>query len=151
MTRKRYIAIHTFHSDKSKEAFYAFNAENPQTDQEMLEAWTFEKCQLAATWFSDDDFFFCHWLAESDQDIHQALKLTGYFLNRHAFGTYPGHNPDARTRFMERLRRKVDSSTSPNPKNQAMVFSTLQSKFSPNITASEISSRITILSAAIRP
>ena len=57
MTRKRYIAIHTFHSDKSKEAFYAFNTENPQTDQEMLEAWTFEKCQLAATWFSDDDFF----------------------------------------------------------------------------------------------
>ena len=77
MTRKRYIAIHTFHSDKSKEAFYAFNAENPKTDQEMLEAWTFEKCQLAATWFSDDDFFFCHWLAESDQDIHQALTSMG--------------------------------------------------------------------------
>ena len=51
------------------------------------------------------------------EDIHQALKLTGYFLNRHAFGTYPGHNPDARTRFMERLRRKVDSNTSPNSKN----------------------------------
>lgn len=39
------------------------------------------------------------------EEIHQALKLTGYFLNRHAFGTYPGHNPDARTRFVERLRK----------------------------------------------
>jgi len=39
------------------------------------------------------------------EDIHQALKLTGYFLNRHAFGTYPGHDPDARTRFVERLRK----------------------------------------------
>ena len=40
-------------------------------------------------------------------DIHQALKLTGYFLNRHAFGTYPGHEPDARSRFMERVRKKA--------------------------------------------
>ena len=39
------------------------------------------------------------------KDIHQALKLTGYFLNRHAFATYPGHDPDARTRFVERLRK----------------------------------------------
>ena len=44
------------------------------------------------------------------EDIHQALKLTGYFLNRHAFGTYPGHDPDARTRFMERLRKNVGPS-----------------------------------------
>ena len=51
------------------------------------------------------------------EDIHQALKLTGYFLNRHAFGTYPGHDPDARTRFMERLRKKVDLSSSPKPKS----------------------------------
>ena len=41
------------------------------------------------------------------EDVHQALKLTGYFLNRHAFGTYPGHDPDARTRFVERLRKTV--------------------------------------------
>ncbi len=38
------------------------------------------------------------------EDVHQALTLTGYFLSRHAFGIYPGRAPDARTRFMERLR-----------------------------------------------
>ena len=43
----------------------------------------------------------------SIEDVHQALKLTGYFLNRHAFGTFPGHDPDARTRFMERLRKSA--------------------------------------------
>ena len=38
------------------------------------------------------------------EDIHPALKLTGYFLNKHAFGIYPGQEPAARTRFLERLR-----------------------------------------------
>ena len=77
MTRKRYMALHTFHSDKSKEAFMARNATNTSTVKEWAAAWTFEKCQCVATWVGDDDFFFCHWLAESDQDVHDALTSMG--------------------------------------------------------------------------
>ena len=77
MTRKRYIAIHTFHTDKSKEAFNDWNAENPSTEEEFFKAWNFEKCQCVATWIGDDDFFFCHWLAERDQDVHEALTSMG--------------------------------------------------------------------------
>jgi hypothetical protein len=77
MTRKRYMALHTFHSDKSKEAFQARNLGNTSTQREWAEAWTFEKCQCVATWVGDDDFFFCHWLAESDQDVHEALTSMG--------------------------------------------------------------------------
>ena len=77
MSRKRYMAIHTFHSDKSKEAFQAMNAADTKSEKEWAAAWTFEKCQCMATWVGDDDFFFCHWLAESDQDIHDALTSMG--------------------------------------------------------------------------
>ena len=77
MTRKRYIAIHTFHSDRSKEAFHAWNSENPSTEEEFFEAWNFERCQCVASWVGDDDFFFCHWLADSDQDVHEALTSMG--------------------------------------------------------------------------
>jgi DNA repair protein RecO (recombination protein O) len=41
------------------------------------------------------------------EDIQQALKLTGYFLNRHAFGTYPGNAPAARNRFIERIKTEA--------------------------------------------
>ena len=44
----------------------------------------------------------------SKSEVYQALKLTGYFLERHAFGTYPGHAPDARARLIERLRKGVE-------------------------------------------
>ena len=77
MTIKRSIAIHTFHSDKTKEAFKAMNAQDTSTEEVWFEAWTFEKCQCVATWVGDDDFFFCHWLSESDQDVHEALTSMG--------------------------------------------------------------------------
>ena len=77
MNRKRFIAIHTFHSEDSKKAFQAMNAEDTQTEEEWFATWTFEKCQCIATWVGDDDFFFCHWLSETDQDIHKALTAMG--------------------------------------------------------------------------
>ena len=90
MTRKRFIAIHTFHSDKSKEAFQAMNAKDTSTEEEWFEAWTFEKCQCVATWVGDDDFFFCHWLAESDQEVHEALTSMG--LDEYVFtACYQAH------------------------------------------------------------
>ena len=77
MNRKRFIAIHTFHSEDSKKAFQAMNSEDTQTEEEWFETWTFENCQCVATWVGDDDFFFCHWLSESDQNIHKALTAMG--------------------------------------------------------------------------
>ena len=77
MIRKRFIAIHTFHSEESKKAFQKMNAEDTQTEEEWFANWTFEKCQCVATWIGDEDFFFCHWLSETDQDIHKALTAMG--------------------------------------------------------------------------
>ena len=77
MTMKRFMAIHTFHSDETKAAMAAMTSDDPTTQKEWAESWKFEKCQCVATWIGDDDFFFCHWLAETDEDIHNALRQNG--------------------------------------------------------------------------
>ena len=77
MSQKRFMAIHTFHSAKTKEAFFAMIAEDTSTKREWAKEWTFDKCRCVATWAGDDDFFFCHWLSETDEDIHNALRDTG--------------------------------------------------------------------------
>ena len=71
---KRFMAIHTFHSDETKAAMAAMTSDDPTTQKEWAASWKFEKCQCVATWIGDDDFFFCHWLAETDKDIHNALR-----------------------------------------------------------------------------
>jgi DNA repair protein RecO (recombination protein O) len=42
--------------------------------------------------------------ARSSADIHMALKLTGYFLNRHAYAPASGQMPEARNRLLDRFR-----------------------------------------------
>ena len=74
MTMKRFMAIHTFHSDETKAAMAAMTSDDPTTQKEWAASWKFEKCQCVATWIGNDDFFFCHWLAETDEDIHNALR-----------------------------------------------------------------------------
>ena len=71
---KRFMAIHTFHSDETKAAMAAMTSDDPTTQKEWAASWKFEKCQCVATWIGNDDFFFCHWLAETDKDIHNALR-----------------------------------------------------------------------------
>ena len=77
MTMRRYMAIHTFHSEKTKEEMFNWAAENLATQKEYMASVTHEKCRCVATWLGNEDFFFCHWLAETDQDIHNALKEDG--------------------------------------------------------------------------
>ena len=77
MTMKRFMAIHTFHSDETKAAMAAMTSDDTNTQKEWAASWKFEKCQCVETWIGNDDFFFCHWLAETDEDIHNALRKNG--------------------------------------------------------------------------
>jgi len=45
----RFMAVHTFHSDQTKEAMAAVTSENPATQKEWAASWKFEKCQCVAT------------------------------------------------------------------------------------------------------
>ena len=50
MTRKTFMAIHTFHSDEAKQEFFGGMPESETTDTEWAEGWSFEKCRCVATW-----------------------------------------------------------------------------------------------------
>ena len=78
MTMKRFMAIHTYHSEEAKKAMMQWAAENTSSQKEFMAAQVFDKCQCLATWSGqDDDFFFCHWIAETEEDIHNALGENG--------------------------------------------------------------------------
>ena len=73
MARKKYMAIHTFHSDEMKKAFFRGLHKSELTDFEWRDGYIFEKCQCTGTWVGDDDFFFCQWESESEEDVLKAL------------------------------------------------------------------------------
>ena len=52
-------------------------AENKASQREFMAGQVFNKCRAFATWLANDDFFFCHWLAESEEDIHAVLRENG--------------------------------------------------------------------------
>ncbi len=37
----------------------------------------FDKCQCTAVWVGSDDFFFCQWESETEDDIHKTLSEMG--------------------------------------------------------------------------
>ena len=77
MALRRFMAIHTYHSEETRKAMMQWAAGNEATQKEFMAAQVFEKCRTVATWIGSDDFFFCHWLAETDEDIHKALGQNG--------------------------------------------------------------------------
>lgn len=78
MMRKQFLAIHTYLSDEvKKQSLMPPPREDWQTDHEWAQDWTFEQAKCLGYWVGNDDFFFCHWEAEDEQDIHDALASKG--------------------------------------------------------------------------
>ena len=61
---KHFIATHTCFSEEARRAFI----ENTKslTHKEMIDGTKSEKARLLAHWMGKDEFFFCHWLAVSE-------------------------------------------------------------------------------------
>ena len=78
MARKTFMAIHTYHDEKTKNEFLSDMPTTERTDVEWKEIYTFEKCQCKATWVGTDDFFFCQWEAETSEDILTTLTERGF-------------------------------------------------------------------------
>ena len=69
------MCTHTFLDAKAKQAFE--DASKNMTDREIFEMMKGERAEMLGHWRGEDDFFFCHWEAEEEQDIHDALELNG--------------------------------------------------------------------------
>ncbi len=69
---KRFIATHTFHSEEARAGYYKAISEMP--DETYL---TTPNAICLQVFNSDSDFFFCHWVARSEQDIQTTLDDVG--------------------------------------------------------------------------
>lgn len=69
---KRFIATHTFHSEEARAGYYNAISEMPPGYYI-----TTPNAICLQVFNSDSDFFFCHWVARSEQDIQSTLDGMG--------------------------------------------------------------------------
>ena len=69
------MCTHAFFDDDAKQAFE--DASIGMTDRQIFEMMKGEKAEMLSHWRGNDDFFFCHWEAETEADIHDLLEETG--------------------------------------------------------------------------
>jgi DNA-directed RNA polymerase subunit RPC12/RpoP len=72
--KKHWIAVHTFVDDEARKTV----ANAPIiTDRQLFEKYDTKKAELLHQWAGNDDFFYCHWFAETEEDILSALDDAG--------------------------------------------------------------------------
>ena len=76
MTKKHYICTHTCSDPEARKTFID-NTTNI-TVREFFESIGTDKAKLLQHWMGKEDFFFCHWYADSADDIMDALDKGGY-------------------------------------------------------------------------
>ena len=74
MTKKKhFMCTHTWQSDEAKSMAMSVSI----TDKEFFSIYTTDKAECLQHWMGNSEFFFCHWFAESEDAIHEALELAG--------------------------------------------------------------------------
>ena len=73
-SRKHFMAVHTWMSNEIKAV--AVSAPT-RTDKEFFAAFHTDKAECIQHWAGNTDFFYCHWIAETEDDIHSALEAQG--------------------------------------------------------------------------
>ena len=76
MAKKHFMCTHTFLEDEAKKMFE--DASLDMTDRDMFAAVKTEKAEMLGHWRGEEDFFFCHWYAESEDDILANLEKVGF-------------------------------------------------------------------------
>ena len=72
--KKHWIAVHTFLNEEARNIM----ANTPSsTDRQLFEKYNTEKAELIQQWAGNADFFYCHWIAETEDDILSALEDGG--------------------------------------------------------------------------
>jgi len=76
---RHFLVVHTFVSEEARRYYFTPPGyrdppeERPTKHQWALDAkGDFAPCMQ--TWVSNDDFLYCHWIAESDEDVYLQLE-----------------------------------------------------------------------------
>lgn len=72
MSKKHFMCTHTFHSEETRKKY--FEGSKGLSVKEWFENTQNEKVKCLQTWLGDEDFWFCHWEAESEEEIHNFLE-----------------------------------------------------------------------------
>ena len=70
--KKHFICTHTWNNDDARQEALKFMGK--MTDKDFLDLLRNEKAETLQHWMGKDDFFFCHWYAESEDAIHAVLE-----------------------------------------------------------------------------
>ena len=73
--RKHFICTHTFSSAEAWEK--SSDPDTVLTDRQFFDKLTGQRARVLQHWRGSEDFFFCHWEAETESDIHDLLEETG--------------------------------------------------------------------------
>ena len=89
MGEKHFFAVHTFVSDEARrKVLTPPEKKNPPEKRKTEKEWVdglhgkFAKCMQ--TWIGNEEFFYCHWVAASEQDVYRQLEesnLEGKIVN----------------------------------------------------------------------
>ena len=80
---KQWIAVHTFISEETRRAYCTppeerDPPEEPMTQNQWVEfATTLPRAKCVQEWLGKEDFFFCHWEAETQDEILAQLEELG--------------------------------------------------------------------------
>ena len=72
---KHFICTRTFHSEETKKTYFEDNKDI--TSREWFTSVEGEKVKCIQHWLGDQDFWLCHWIAESEKQIHEKLETIG--------------------------------------------------------------------------
>ena len=71
--KKHFMCTHTWQSEQTKIAAMSVSI----TDKDFFDTYKTDKAECLQHWMGNSEFFFCHWFAESEDAIHEALELAG--------------------------------------------------------------------------
>ena len=57
--------------------------EQPMTDRQFLGFYDGEKAKALQHWGVEGDFFYCHWVAETEDDLQEAFETFGVNNDRY--------------------------------------------------------------------
>ena len=80
MEEKHFFVVHTFVSDEARKAYLTPpDKRDPPQKWETEYDWAektskLKYAQCKQTWCCNEEFFYCHWVAKSEQDVHRQLE-----------------------------------------------------------------------------
>ena len=79
MEERHFFAVHTFISEETRKAYLTPpEKRNPpekrRTEREWAEFANGKYARCMSTWVGNEEFFYCHWIAKSEQDVYRQLE-----------------------------------------------------------------------------